>query len=85
MPESLDFYRHAKSGILHACKLGETVTKCKLSMNAHFRKLGRSFTFKYPKCLRCFPKDNNRIRGVDALVSALDASVKRARNSASDR
>ena len=85
VPESLDFYRHAKSGILHACKLGETVTKCKLSMNANFRKLGRSFTFRYPKCLRCFPKDNNRIRSVDALASALDASVKRARNSASDR
>lgn len=82
VPDEFDFYRHVKSGILHACKRNELASKCKLSMGENFKKLGRSFTFRYPKCLRCFPKHNNRIRGVDAMAEALDASVKRARDSA---
>lgn len=81
VPEGIDFFRHVKSGILHACKTKETVSRCRVNMGQNFRKLGRSFTFRYPKCLRCFPKDHSRIRSVDEMADAFDSVVKRARSS----
>eukprot|EP00435_Cladocopium_sp_Y103_P038535 s2564_g10.t1 len=81
VPEGLDYFRHAKSGIVHSCKLNEVVSKCKLSMSGNYKKLERQFHFKYPKCLRCFPKDGERIRTVGQLTQSLDNFIKRARTS----
>lgn len=33
---------------------------------------------RYAKCIRCFPKNNNRLRSVDDVVGALDSALKRA-------
>eukprot|EP00435_Cladocopium_sp_Y103_P055737 s2737_g18.t1 len=83
VPQDMDFYKHSKSGIVHGCKLGETVSNCKLNMSGNFKKLARKFHFKHPKCLRCFPKDSNRIRSVEQLTHSLDSFIKRARPSES--
>eukprot|EP00435_Cladocopium_sp_Y103_P035683 s1901_g9.t1 len=81
VPEAMDYYKHLKSGIVHGCKLGETVSSCKLTMSSNYRKLERKFHFKHPKCLRCFPKDCDRIRSVNQLTHSLDSFIKRARTS----
>ena len=80
VPSDKDFYRHVKSSIVHACPSGRDLSLCKVRMNSNFRMLGRVLEVKLPKCLKCFPKDNNRIRNLEQLNSALDAAVKR-RNS----
>ena len=79
-----DFFKHCKSGIVHCCKSNELTSRCKLSMGANFKKMDRKFHFKYPKCLRCFPKDSDRIRSVQQMADNLDAFLKEARSSASD-
>ena len=50
-------------------------------MSGNYKKLERMFHVKLPKCLRCFPKDSNRIRNLDQLSQSLDSCVKRARAS----
>ena len=77
VPSDKDFYRHVKSSIVHACPTGRDLSLCKVKMNSNFRMLGRVLEVKLPKCLKCFPKDNNRIRNLEQLNSALDAAVKR--------
>ena len=81
IPQGVDFYRHAKNGIVHKCQLGSQVSSCKLNMSGNYKKLERMFHVKLPKCLRCFPKDSNRIRNLDQLSQSLDSCVKRARAS----
>lgn len=83
VPEGLDFHRHVKSCIVHCCVEGKLVTKCKLQISAKYKKLERVFHVKFPKCLKCFPKDHNRLRSVDDLTKALDESVKRSKTSRS--
>ena len=70
VPANVDYFRHHKSGILHSCKLNETVSKCKVSMGPNFRKLPRTFYFRYPKCIKCFPIDNGRIRNREQLTES---------------
>ena len=65
VPPGQDFYKHVKSDTAHCCSLGETVSNCKLNMSGNFKKLERRFHFRHPKCLRCFPKDSNRIRNIE--------------------
>ena len=84
VPPGQEFFKHCKSGIVHCCKSNELTSRCKLSMGANFKKLDRKFHFKYPKCLRCFPKDSDRIRSVQQMADNLDAFLKKARSSASD-
>ena len=81
VPHDMDFYKHTKSGIVHCCKLDETVSKCKLNMGSNYKKLAREFHFKHPKCLRCFPKDGNRIRSIGQLTESLDSALKKSRAS----
>ena len=80
VPPDMDFYKHVKSGIVHCCKLDETVSKCKLNMSSNYKKLARKFHFKHPKCLRCFPKDGNRIRSIEQLTESLDGALKKAKS-----
>lgn len=84
VPANVDYFRHHKSGILHSCKLNETVSKCKVSMGPNFRKLPRTFYFRYPKCIKCFPSDNGRIRNREQLTESLDQFLKRAKASDSN-
>lgn len=81
VPAGHEFYRHAKSGIVHKCVEGSETAVCKIKMTSNFRKLGREFHFKYPKCLRCFPKDHNRIRDIGQLTESIDLAIKRSRSS----
>lgn len=77
VPANLDFYKHVKSGIVHACSRDDTVSKCKVKMSSNFKLQGRVLSQRLPKCIRCFPKDNNRIRNLDDLNNALDESSKK--------
>eukprot|EP00435_Cladocopium_sp_Y103_P012100 s580_g3.t1 len=49
VPQDMDFYKHAKSGIVHGCKLGGIVSNCRLTMSSNYKKLARQFHFKHPK------------------------------------
>ena len=79
VPEDMEFYRHVKSGIIHATKVDSDVSFCKVTMSDNFRVMGRKLMIRLPKCIKCFPKNNNRIRSLDGLISGLDNSLKRAR------
>ena len=83
VPDGCDFYRHAKSSIVHCCNQGALMSKCKLQMSSKYKRLDRVFRVKFPKCLKCFPKNHNRLRSVDAMATALDAAAKRAKRSSS--
>ena len=76
VPEGFDFFKHRKSGIVHKCTAGQTLTLCKLTMSSNFKKLERKLFLNHPKCLRCFPKDHNRIRNVAQLTKSIDVFLK---------
>ena len=78
VPADRDFYRHNKSGILHSCETGKRVAVCKVTINANYKLMNRTMQIRYAKCIRCFPKNNNRVRSVDDMVQALDSAVKRS-------
>lgn len=79
VPEGFDFYRYVKSCIVHSCKAGSRISKCKVQMSEKFRLLDRTMRVKFPKCLRCFPKDHNRLRSIEDLTTAVDQATKRVR------
>ena len=81
VPEGVDFYRHVKSGIVHSCKIGESVAGCKIQLGVNFKKLTRKIHMVHPKCIRCFPRNNNRIRSMEQMTDSLDAYLKRSRAS----
>ena len=76
VPIGVDFYKHTKSGIVHRCDTGQSVSSCKLTMSANYKKLERKLYVNYPKCLRCFPKDHNRIRNIKQMTESLDQFLK---------
>ena len=49
------------------------------SDNEKFRLLDRTVRVKFPKCLRCIPKDHNRLRSIADLTTAVDQATKRVR------
>ena len=77
VPEGIEYYRHVKSGLVHSCTLGQAVAACKIQMNANFKKLAREIHVVHPKCIRCFPKNNNRIRSLEQLTGCLDGYLKK--------
>lgn len=79
VPEGFIYYKHKKSLIMHKCVLGENSMHCKTKVRGSFAKLDSKIHFKYPKCLRCFTKDSNRIRSIVALNDALDGALSRAK------
>ena len=81
VPEGVDFYRHVKSGLVHSCKIGESVASCIIQLGANFKKLARKIHVVHPKFIRCFPRNNNRIRSMEQMTDSLDAYLKRSRAS----
>ena len=79
VPPGFNFWRHAKSGLVHCAKVVAEKTKCGQKITENFTSLDRIIRVRHPKCLNCFPKDPNRIRKVEDLVGHLDAAIKRAR------
>ena len=72
VPEGVEYYKHAKSGLVHSCKLGESFTKCRTQVGSNLRKLKRRIFVVHPK-------DNNRIRSCDQLVARLDTALRQTR------
>ena len=83
IPDGTDFFRHVKSGLVHSCKVGEQVSSCKIQLGANFKKLGRRIYVVHPKCIRCFPRNNNRIRTLEQMTEKFDAFLKKAKASGS--
>ena len=79
VPDGMDFYRHPKSSIVHCCNSNSKVSKCKVQMTDKYRLLDRTFHVRFPKCLRCFPKNHNRLRTIGEVANAVDLAAKRAR------
>ena len=77
VPEGLDFVAHRKSMIMHKAKPGAEVTFCKTRLTGNFFVVERVFHFKYPKCMRCFTTDGNRLKTVEAVASHLDEMSKK--------
>ena len=55
-PDGFEFFKHKKSWILHSRKIGSDVFTCKAKVSPNFQVLPRVIRFKYPKCLKCFPR-----------------------------
>eukprot|EP00435_Cladocopium_sp_Y103_P002544 s1319_g1.t1 len=81
VPAGLEYYKHAKSGLVHSCKEGQETTSCKIQLGTNFKKLGRQLFVVHPKCIRCFPKNHNRIRSCDQMSANIDAFLKKAKDS----
>lgn len=77
-PDGVEYFKHKKSCLWRSKKIGKDVCACKAKLNSNFLALPRVLHVRYPKCLKCFPKDPNRIRNVVDLNSALDSALKRA-------
>ena len=77
VPEGMDFVVHKKSKILHKCQSGSETTICKTRVTANFFTTDRIVHFKYPKCMRCFVKDSNRLKTCEQLAAHLDETSKR--------
>eukprot|EP00435_Cladocopium_sp_Y103_P016340 s3870_g4.t1 len=81
VPEGLEFYRHVKSGLVHSCKEGQEISTCKIQIGVNFKKLARKIFVVHPKCIRCFPKNHNRIRSCEQMSQNIDAFLKKAKAS----
>ena len=79
VPDGFEFWKHRKSSIVHKVRSGSSTAACKVNLGQNFTKLPMEITFKFPKCLRCFPSDPDRIRSVHDLTAAIDGAVKRRR------
>ena len=62
---------------MHRARSGALSTVCKTPLNENYTETARVINFKYPKCMRCFVHDHNRLTTVDAVVGALRDSAKR--------
>lgn len=80
IPDGLEFAFRKKSKILHKKKVGAGVFACKTKCSANFTALCAVVTFRFPKCLKCFPVDHNRVRTVDEVVDHLDRFAKRCKS-----
>ena len=79
-PQGMVLFKHCKSQILHKAPEGATLLSCGCNVSSKFVRLGKAANFKYPHCLKCFPKDGDRIRNVDQMVSRLDAAIGKAKS-----
>ena len=79
VPDGVEFYKHRKSAIVHEVKSGKTVATCGVQLSSNLQKTPRQLSVRWPKCLKCFPKDKHRIRTISQLTGALDTALKRAR------
>ena len=77
VPEGSSYFVHKKSKIMHRARSAASVTFCKTHLNDNFKETERKIFFKYPKCMRCFVHDHNRLKTVEAVVQSLDNSAKR--------
>ena len=75
IPQGIDFHVHKKSKIMHRTKSGGQVFECKAKLNANYFLAPRLLNFKYPKCLKCFPHDGNRIVSREAAIQQLDEAL----------
>ena len=61
--------------IMHEVKDGGSITACHVKLSPNLVALDKHLYFKYPKCLRCFPGNTERIRSIDQLNRALSNSL----------
>ena len=79
VPEGFEFHKHKKSAIVHKVKCGHKVASCGVQLSANLQKMPQELKVRWPKCLKCFPKDGSRIRSVAQLTGALDAALNKVR------
>lgn len=79
VPEGFEYYKHRKSAIVHKVKRGQDVASCGVQLSQNLQQMPRQLSVRWPKCMKCFPKDKDRIRSIAQLTGALDAALKRAR------
>ena len=82
VPDGVLYYKHKKSAIVHKVKVGQKVAACGAQLTVNLQQMAKRITVRWPKCLKCFPKDGNRIRNLSQLTGALDAAVSKARRQA---
>ena len=83
VPEGFLYYKHRKSAIVHKVKVGQRVAACGAQLTVNLQQMAQRITVRWPKCLKCFPKDGSRIRSrLSQLTGALDVAVGKARRQA---
>ena len=80
VPEGVEFFKHKKSAIVHRAKIGSKVAACGAVLGLNFSQMPRTLRVRWPKCLKCFPKDTTRIRNLDQMNEALGSALKRSKN-----
>ena len=79
--EGKSFVKHRRSHILHLYDEGASVTQCKVKISQNFTFLPDEVDFKYPKCIRCFPRNSGRLRSVESMASFLESAAKARKSS----
>ena len=77
-PDGFKCFKHKKSAIMHKARMGCNATACGVLLTS-LQEMPEVITVRWPKCLRCFPKDPNRLKTPDDLNNALGSALKRAR------
>lgn len=78
VPPGNDYVVRKKSKIMHSAQVGSNLTKCKTQTNSNFNLLPRVFRFRHPRCVKCFPRNHNRLATREQVVEFLDkAAAKR--------
>ena len=62
---------------MHRTRAGGQVFDCKGKLNSNYFAAPRVLSFKYPKCLKCFPHDGNRIVNREDAIRQLDDALSR--------
>ena len=83
VPDGLTYFKHRKSAIMHKVTTGQKVAACGAQVTANFQELAKRITVRWPKCLKCFPKDGSRIRNLSQLNGALDAVLSKSKRKSS--
>ena len=79
VPDDCTFFKNKKSSIVHKVKRGCKASACGLSLSSNLQEMPRVLTVRWPKCIKCFPKDSNRLRNVEQMAEAIDIACKRSK------
>lgn len=77
VPEGFVYSFRRKSKIMHRRPEGKSSFTCGIESNQNFSVLPHTFHFKYPKCLKCFHDNHNRICSREEAIQRIDGIMKR--------
>lgn len=80
VPAGRGYVVRKKSKIMHCTASNGRTTKCKAQITDNFFRTERVIKFRFPRCVRCFPKDHNRLTSYDDVINFLDDAAKKRKH-----